>query len=317
MSDRAKKAGVAFFIGCGASPGMNNILAVDAAGALDRVTSIELFWLVGNEKSGAGRAVMEHLMHIASGPCLTWINSKPALTESYLETKYAPMLGSGEMMLYETAHPEPVTLPRLYPNADSIRCFGGLYPLTKFGCARGLGNAVRKGLLPIGEAGSFQLKARYSDLEPKIGGQILRKLEVQFPGFKIDTEPGIRLLQQAKGGETTKEEVRDFLIEASGYAEKVETAGGLLVRAIGFRNGLLTIVTKRTPSCAFKDSYLTRSMATTTGTSCAAFIVLAIQAAQTLSGVLCPEDWAEPQAFYKALETCGVPRSELPETYTY
>lgn len=335
MADRAKKAGVAFFIGCGASPGMNNILAVDAASALDKVTSIELFWLVGNEKSGAGRAVMEHLMHIASGPCLTWINGKPALIESYLETKYAPMLGFGEMMLHETAHPEPVTLPRLYPNADSIRCFGALYPLAKFGCARGLGNAVRKGFLPISEAGDFQLKARHGELEPELGGQLLRELEAQFPGFKIDTEPGIRLLQHAKGsnkaasyaleglidqikrGEVTKEEVRDFFIEASGYAEKVETAGSLLVRAIGFRNGHPTTVTKRTPSVAFEDSYLTKSMATVTGTSCAAFMVLALQAGRTLRGVFCPEDWAEPQAFYKALETCGVPRAELPETYTY
>lgn len=124
--------------------------------------------------------------------------------------------------------------PRLYPNVDSIRCYGGLYPLTKFGCARGLGNAARKRILPISEAGDFQLKARHGDLEPEIGGQILLGLEVQFPGFEIDTEPGIRLLQQAKGssravsyalegvidqikrGETTKEEVRDFFIEASG-----------------------------------------------------------------------------------------------------
>jgi hypothetical protein len=335
MSDRAKKAGVAFFIGCGASPGMNNVLAVDAASDLDTVTSIDLFWLVGNEKSGAGRAVMEHLMHIASGPCLTWINGKPTITESYLETKYAPMIGSSEIMLHETAHPEPVTLPRLYPNADSIRCYGGLYPLTKFGCARGLGNAVRKGFLSINEAGDFQLKARHGDLEPEIAGQILRELEAQLPGFKIDTEPGIRLLQQAKGssraasyaleglidqikrGETSKEEVRDFFIEASGYTEKVETAGGLLVRAIGFRNGHPATVIKRTPSCSFEDSYLTKSMGTVTGTSCAAFMVLALEAGENMSGVFCPEDWAAPQAFYKALETCGVPRDQLPETYTY
>lgn len=153
MSDRAKKAGAAFFIGCGASPGMNNILAVDAARGLDRVTSIELFWLFSNRSFGAARAVMEHLMHIASGPGLTWVNGKLALTESYPETKYAPIIGSGEIMLHETAHPEPVALPRLYPNVDSIRCYGGLYPLTKFGCARGLGNAVRKRVLPISEAG--------------------------------------------------------------------------------------------------------------------------------------------------------------------
>lgn len=335
VNKRAKSAGVPFFIGCGASPGMSNVIAVDAARELDSVSSIELCWLVGNEKSGAGKAVMEHLMHIASGPCLSWINGRPSLTESYLETRYAPMLGKAtEMMLHETAHPEPITLPRLFPTADSIRCFGGLYPVTKFGCARGLGNAVRRGILPIDEACDFQLKARHGELEPSIGGQLLRDLAVQFPRLEINSDHGSRLLKQANGstraagyafeglidqiqrGETTKEEVRDFLIEASGYTEKVETAGALLVRAIGSRNGHPAMITKRTPTCGF-DSCLMRSMGTVTGTSCAAFMVMAIQAGKSLSGVLCPEDWAEPQAFYKALETVGVPPSELPETYTY
>ncbi|KAJ5825838.1 saccharopine dehydrogenase domain-containing protein [Penicillium riverlandense] len=335
MNERAKKAGVAFFIGCGASPGLSNVIAVDAASELDSVSAIDLCWLVGNEKSGAGRAVMEHLMHIASGPCLSWINGKPTLIESYLETRYAPMLGeSSEMMLHETAHPEPVTLPRLFPTADSIRCFGGLYPPTKFGCARGLGNAVRRGILPIDEACDFQVKARHGELEPEVGGQLLRDLKAQFHTLEINSEQGSRLLKQAKGsnraaayaleglmdqirrGETSKEEVRDFLIEASGYTEKVETAGALLVRVVGSRNGHPAIITKRTPTCG-SDLYLMRSMGTVTGTSCAAFMVMAMQAGQTLSGVFCPEDWAEPRAFYKALETVGVPRHELPETHTF
>ncbi|KAL4894123.1 Saccharopine dehydrogenase-domain-containing protein [Aspergillus ambiguus] len=335
LNERAKKEGVAFFIGCGASPGMSNVIAVDAARELDSVSAIDLCWLVGNEKSGAGKAVMEHLMHIASGPCLTWVNGKPTLIESYLETRYAPMLGkSTEMMLHETAHPEPITLPRLFPNADSIRCFGGLYPSTKFGCARGLGNAVRRGILPIDEAGDFQLKARHGKLEPEVGGQLLRDLAAEFPRLEIDSQQSSRLLKQAKGsnraaayafeglidqikrGETSKEDVRDFLIEATGYSEKVETAGALLVRAVGTRNGHPAIVTKRTPTCG-SDSYLMRSMGSVTGTACAAFMTMALHAGQTLSGVFSPEDWAEPQAFYKALEAVGVPAKELPETYSY
>lgn len=67
MSERAKKAGVAFFIGGGASPGMNNILVVDAARCLDRVTSIELFWLVSN-RSREGRHGASHAYCLRSLP---------------------------------------------------------------------------------------------------------------------------------------------------------------------------------------------------------------------------------------------------------
>ena len=335
FNETAKKEGVAFFIGCGASPGMSNVIAVDAASELDSVSAIELFWLVGNEKGGAGKAVMEHLMHIASGPCLTWISGKPTIIESYEETRFAPMVGkSTEMMFHETAHPEPVTLPRLFPTADSIRCFGALYPQGKFGCARGLGNAVRRGILPIDEACDFQVKARHGELGHDIGGKLLQNLIGEFPRLEIKSKQASNLLEQAGGssraagyafeglldqihrGESSAEEVRDFIIEAAGYSEKVETAGALLVRVVGFRNGHPAAVTKRTPTCGF-DSYLTRSMGTMTGTACAAFMVLALQAGQTLSGVFCPEDWVEPASFYRALETVGVPNHELPETYRY
>ncbi|KAJ5205109.1 Saccharopine dehydrogenase-domain-containing protein [Penicillium cinerascens] len=335
LNERAKKEGVAFFIGCGASPGMSNVIAIDAAKELDSVSAIDLFWLVGNEKGGAGKAVMEHLMHIASGPCLTWISGKPTIIESYEETRYAPMVGkSTEMILHETAHPEPVTLPRLFPKADSIRCFGALYPPGKFGCARGLGNAVRRGILSLDEACDFQVKARHGELEQEIGGELLKDLLSQFPKLEIKGGEASQLLKQAKRsskaavyafeglldqihrGESTAEEVRDFIVEAAGYYEKVETAGALLVRVVGSRNGHPAVVAKRTPTVGV-DSYLHRSMATMTGTSCAAFMVLALQAGKTLSGVFCPEDWAEPASFYGALETVGVPKHELPETYRY
>lgn len=332
LSERAKSEGVAIFIGCGESPGLSNVIAMDATSQLDVVNSIELFWLVGNEKSGAGKAVVEHLMHIASGPCLTWVDGKPQIVESYLETKWAPMIGDSEMMLHETAHPEPTTLPRLFPQAHSIRCFGGLYPPAKFGCARGLADAVRRGILPIGEAGDWQLKARHGELEPEVGGQALLELTEYFPKLKVD-EKTTQLIKQAKGahragtyavqglvdqirrGETTEEDVRDFLSEAAGLTKKVETPGALAVRAIGTRKGYPTVIIKRTP--VGKDPIFMKNMANATGTACAAFALLAIQVEKSLSGVFCPENWAEPQALYRALETLGVPKEELPETYVY
>jgi saccharopine dehydrogenase-like NADP-dependent oxidoreductase len=71
LHERAKKEGVPCYIGCGASPGMTNVVAVDAANDLDTVDSLDVCWLVGDERPGIGKAVLEHLMHIAAGQCLT------------------------------------------------------------------------------------------------------------------------------------------------------------------------------------------------------------------------------------------------------
>jgi hypothetical protein len=57
-------------------------------------------------------------------------------------------------------------------------------------------------------------------------------------------------------------------------------------------------------------------MAAVTGTACAAFMLLALEQDGTRSGTFAPEDWADPQAFYKALERVGTPCSELVESVT-
>jgi hypothetical protein len=55
-------------------------------------------------------------------------------------------------------------------------------------------------------------------------------------------------------------------------------------------------------------------MATVTGTACAAFMVLALDEAGKRAGSFAPEDWAEPEAFYTALERVGTPRHEIVES---
>src|SRR5262249_51552697 len=139
-----------------ASPGMTNVLVVDAASELDSVENIDIFWVVGDERPGIGRAVLEHLLHIAAGPCLTWEDGGPVMHQSWVETASAPMGGGlGETLMPETAPPEPVTLPRRSPNAKRIRCLGGLDPAPFNGIARGLGLAVQQGNMTATEAVDF------------------------------------------------------------------------------------------------------------------------------------------------------------------
>ena len=333
LHEKARDAGVPCYIGCGASPGMSNMLAVDAVSDLDTVDTIDLCWLVGDERPGIGKAVLEHLMHIAAGPCLTWTNGKPSLHESWVETGYAPMVGpSGETLLHETAHPEPVTLPRLFPTTSRIRCLGGLDPPPFNGIARGLGTAVRRQALSMDEAVGFMLSLinnppSYNGWTDTLGG-----LTGHFRGGDITLKELWQLvaqgahalgpwryalmgmIDQIRSGECTAGEVLSF-IASSARGQPAPYRGSLLVRAVGSRHGHPAVVIKRTAQCG-EGCYLMKNMASITGTACAAFMVMALEQGQKRAGVFAPEDWAKPQAFYQALEQVGTPREEIVECLT-
>src|SRR5262245_49715188 len=44
LHEKAVAVGIPIYVGCGASPGMSNVLVVDAASALDTVESIDVAW---------------------------------------------------------------------------------------------------------------------------------------------------------------------------------------------------------------------------------------------------------------------------------
>jgi hypothetical protein len=117
------------------------------------------------------------------------------------------------------------------------------------------------------------------------------------------------MIDQIRTGEITAGELGKFLA-LSAARRTYAYRGGLLVRVTGLRNGLPASVSKRTP-IAGPSAYLMRDMAAITGTACAAFMLLALEQHGTRSGAFAPEDWADPQAFYKSLERVGVPLAEL------
>ncbi|WP_433031738.1 saccharopine dehydrogenase family protein [Actinomycetospora sp. CA-053990] len=300
LHERAQEAGVPCYIGCGASPGMSNVMVLDAAADLDSVDTLDICWLVGDERPGIGRAVLEHLMHIAAGPCLTWAEGKPTVNETWVETAYAPMGGgAGETLLHETAHPEAVTVPRLYPNATRIRVLGGLDPAPFNGIARGLAKAVRRRSLPLDAAVDFLVDL----LDGKPGS--LKGWRHALAG----------MVEQVRTGECTTGEVLDFLISSARGKTAPTYRGGLLVRAIGARDGRPAVSIKRTPTSG-AGTFLFKDMAAITGTACAAFMTMALDLGRERPGVFAPEDWAQPEAFYKALERVGTPRAEIIESLT-
>lgn len=296
LHERARQAGIPIYVGCGASPGMTNVLVADAAGGFDHVETVDMCWVVGDERPGIGRAVLEHFLHITAGPCLTWENGGPVMHQSYVETGSAPMGGGlGETLMYETAHPEAVTVPRRYPDAKRIRVIGGLDPAPFNGIGRGLGLAVQKGRMTVEEAVDFLADL----LDNRVGSR--RGWRHAISG----------MIGQIRRGESGTGAMLRFLA-SSALRRTAPYRGGLLVRVTGTRDGVPGVAIRRTP-VAGPGTRLMTDMAAITGTSCAAFMLLALDERGKRAGAFAPEDWAAPPAFYEALERVGTPRAEIVE----
>lgn len=329
LHERAKKEGVPCYINCGSSPGMTNLLAVEITEKLDTVESLDICWLVSEEGGQLGREVLEHLMHITGGPCLTWADGKAAVHENWVETSYAPIVSGSNDLIYESVHPEPVTLPRRFPNVKRIRTLGALNPAPYNGFARGLGAAVDSGALSMDAAVDF-----LENMQSNSTGSwsdMIKTISAQFRGGDISlnrlyglASHGVSslkpwnlalwgIINQVRKGQCSMSEALGFLIN-NVRGKKSPSRSGVLVRGIGIRNGHPAVVIRRTPTPS-DGSSLRQSMATSIGASCAAFALLALDTgAQTDPGVYCPEDWAKPVAFFKHMEKLGIPRNQIVES---
>jgi hypothetical protein len=296
LDGAARAAGIACLKGCGASPGMSNVLAVDAARQLDHVETIDVCWVSGDEGPRPwGAAVLEHLLHIGAGDCLTWRDGRHVTVEGFVANDVFPFGGAiGDYRLYETAHPEALTLPRRFPGARSIRVMGGAHPQPVNGVIRGVSLAVERGKMTVPEAVEwFQA--------------VLLDESGSLAGWRFALSG---MLGQVRRGESTVAALSRYLW--LGLRKRhLPYRGGLLVRVTGSREGTPGTVTLRTPTGG-PETYLGSSMAAVTGTCLAAFAGLALDRTSGDHGVLAPEDWiGAPEDFYAALERTGVPRAEI------
>lgn len=293
LDKKAKAAGIPIYIGCGASPGHSNILAVDAANDLDTVQGIDMCWLIGEERPVVGRAVLEHMLHISGGSCITWDAGKRVKRESFVETASLPILANEpDRLVYETAHPEPVTLPRKYPEAERIRCLGGLDPAPMNGLFRGLALAVQNGKITQKQAIDFLYDAATGGI-----GRPFHVWRYALGG----------MLSQVSRGESPASTLALY-IGRTLIGKLYPFKGGILATAYGLKDGKPARSTRRTelsPDRAFS------SMGEATGTPCAAMALLALTESEQRTGVLPPEDWVDPSKYYSALERVGIPKEEI------
>lgn len=295
LDGRARKAGAALLLGCGAAPGMSNVLAADAASRLDQVESIDVAWFTGDEGAKAyGAAVLEHVVNMAAGETVIWREGQPVTVEAFVENDVFPMGGDvGDYRLYLTAHPEAVTLPRRFPGVRSVRVMGGGHPQPVNGIFRGISLAVQQGKMTVSDA-------------------------VEWFQAVLADEPGSRkgwrhalsgMYGQVRRGESTLGELGRYLWQGL-RKQHTPYRGGVLIRATGTRDGVPAKVIIRSGTGG-PGTVLGTSMDNVTGTCLAAFVDMALNRGGDLAGSLAPEDWVEPEQFYATLESFGVPRDEV------
>jgi saccharopine dehydrogenase-like NADP-dependent oxidoreductase len=117
---------VTVLTGLGWTPGLSNLLARKAADQLDNITAIKIAW--GSSASDSeGYAIILHTMHIFSGLVPSrlygWSVDVPAGSGKEAILFPAPV---GVVNCYHVGHPEPVTIPRFYPDVDTVTLKGGL-----------------------------------------------------------------------------------------------------------------------------------------------------------------------------------------------
>ena len=92
-------------------------------------------------------------------------------------------------------------------------------------------------------------------------------------------------------------------IVAPATGTKIENRGNILVRVVGTRGGVPTVITKRNPKNG-KDTYLCQSMGTVTGTSTAAFMVMALDDGNKRSGHVIRCSWPTSMEEIHCLHPC-------------
>ncbi|KAA1427807.1 saccharopine dehydrogenase family protein [Nocardioides antri] len=158
LDDVARAKGVTAIVGIGASPGMSNLLATVAHGELDTVEKLYTAWRGGSGIPKAPEdpddvkpaAAIDHWIHNLAEPIRVWRDGEHQEADA-LEELVIDYPGIGSATVWTCGHPEPITLPRYFPDIrESLNvmfCRPGLID-----AARAVRDRVRAKELTVPEA---------------------------------------------------------------------------------------------------------------------------------------------------------------------
>jgi saccharopine dehydrogenase-like NADP-dependent oxidoreductase len=146
-------------VGLGASPGVSNLLAVKAIGLLDKVHTVITGWgfaaveesggMPGPGEGGTYGAAYDHWLHQLTGEIRLWRDGKYADVRP-LQAVEVDYPGIGRGVTYTVGHPEPVTLPRCFPQIRES-CNVMNFPASTIAILRWLAKRVEDGELSFTE----------------------------------------------------------------------------------------------------------------------------------------------------------------------
>lgn len=128
LDEQARSAGITVLTGIGWTPGISNLLALEAACGLETPVDVRISW-VGTAADYRGVAVIKHLLHAMHGKVPMVENGQPVEVEAGTgaeQVEFPPPIGSATVSY--CGHPEPLTLPRAVPQARTVTIKGGLKP---------------------------------------------------------------------------------------------------------------------------------------------------------------------------------------------
>jgi len=130
LDEAAQQASVPLLTGGGNSPGVANWMACRLLHRYPQCNGIKIVWIV-RESDPGGLAVLRHMLHMAVTPCPIWrdgaLTHSPGFVPATAETFSVPE-PFGVIEAFDTAHPEPITLSRRFPQLRLIQCKGSLFP---------------------------------------------------------------------------------------------------------------------------------------------------------------------------------------------
>lgn len=289
LDTQAREQGVRLLVGCGASPGITNLLALHAMTSLDEVHTLEMAWCVGNEgPQQVGRAVAAHAFHVGAGDSVTIEQGQLVVRQSMSRSTMFPLGGAaGCLRMYETAHPEPVQFGFSHPGLQQVVCWGGFDPAPINGVLKGVSIALRQGQLSEEQAFKF--------LHEVAAGRVgtLKGWRHALPG----------LWQQWQQGEMGVKSMAEMAWQALSGRQGA-CRSGLAARAWGIKDGHFLEVQRQAVAQDIRLPATT--MAQATGTAAAVFALLALGSPLQQSGTLFPQMWVNPVQFFATLQTCGL-----------
>ncbi|MFX0015386.1 MAG: saccharopine dehydrogenase family protein [Promethearchaeota archaeon] len=129
MDTAAKEAKIPIFLGYGWTPGLTNLLALQAYHKLDRgPVQLNISW-AGGAADSEGFAVILHVYYAVTGSFPSYQKGKfidaPAGKGNFKIDFPAPLK---TVSVFDCGHPEPITIPRFLPNVTECTLKGGLTP---------------------------------------------------------------------------------------------------------------------------------------------------------------------------------------------